>query len=368
MPSTTKVRQIGGAAASGLVSGLKLAAGGTDQADNQTSAHMEEYVVIVKTGTARDENETDGPGYAGTDATVSITLVGRNGQQSENIMLGRSKLEATGGEYQVEIFADGCEDRFVVLAPDINQLQDLTGLIIGHDGTGDHPEWFLDKVTVKTRQAEQRQLLQQQYHQSAVPCAHEWTFVCRRWLAADRGDNLLELHLKPYLDGDLDALEHEILAPCVVGDWQRASAKEHHQAIAITSNYLPVDGMRSVATDQSLNAKKLHEHLRKTFEEVDVDKTGLLNRDEIKKLIQSVGDKMGEKTLDLAMERMDPHGLGGVTFAAFEKWWKYKLQGYTRNLRRQVRAAFEMLDEDESGFLEKDEIGQVLVRPCRENN
>ena len=78
---------------------------------------------------------------------------------------------------------------------------------------------------------------------------------------------------------------------------------------------------RSVDTPRTLEARQL-------FDEIDIDKGGTLDRNEIRQLAKRLGKKMSEKTLNEAMLDMDADGSGEVNFGEFYHWWEgYRAKG-----------------------------------------
>lgn len=64
------------------------------------------------------------------------------------------------------------------------------------------------------------------------------------------------------------------------------------------------------------------EHRLKTvFLEVDVDRGGSLDKEEVRAMVQKVGLDLVDEELDAAMADMDPSGDGEVDFFEFTAWW-----------------------------------------------
>jgi calmodulin len=57
------------------------------------------------------------------------------------------------------------------------------------------------------------------------------------------------------------------------------------------------------------------------FDEVDADKSGMIDVDEVKQLVDTFGIVMNDDELDAAMLAMDEDGGGEVSFQEFYRWW-----------------------------------------------
>lgn len=113
--------------------------------------------------------------------------------------------------------------------------------------------------------------------------------------------------------------------------------------------------------------------LRHFFEELDVDGSGELSRSEIHKLLDSLGRKPTTSQLDHFMARMDPDGSGEVDFEEFSAWWwaqNWALQNAAAQTStaavecpdRDLRTAFQSIDEDGSGVVDYDELKEGLQK------
>eukprot|EP00854_Cymbomonas_tetramitiformis_P004275 gene4275-5262_t len=115
---------------------------------------------------------------AGTDANVSVTLMGEKG------VIGPNKLEAKRSDFE-----RGQCDVFSIKARDVGPLQKLQ---IGHDNSGPAPSWHLAKVEVA--QANGPALL----------------FPCGRWLAKDADDGSTTRELLPASSGQMNVSKYAI--------------------------------------------------------------------------------------------------------------------------------------------------------------
>ena len=62
--------------------------------------------------------------------------------------------------------------------------------------------------------------------------------------------------------------------------------------------------------------------LLQLFEEIDADESGLLDREEVAELAESLGAPLSTAELDDAMLQMDEDGSGEVDFDEFASWFR----------------------------------------------
>jgi Ca2+-binding EF-hand superfamily protein len=102
------------------------------------------------------------------------------------------------------------------------------------------------------------------------------------------------------------------------------------------------------------------EKLRRLFDETDTNGGGTLDMKEIRALCKKLGDRMSATAVQEAFDRMDPDLTGEVGFEAFRRWRKLKMDMYRRELRKNVREVFDMVDEDGGGTLDIDECATMM--------
>ena len=99
------------------------------------------------------------------------------------------------------------------------------------------------------------------------------------------------------------------------------------------------------------------EYYKQMFDSVDDDKSGELDKEELKFLCQKMGRELNDEELDLAMAEMDDDGGGTVCFAEFAKWYKKLSEGDAL-----LKEVFESVDIDGSGTLDRNELQEVLFQ------
>lgn len=99
---------------------------------------------------------------------------------------------------------------------------------------------------------------------------------------------------------------------------------------------------------------------RELFDEVDDDQSGFLDKLEVAKLCAKLGSTLPESVLVTAMAEMDRDGNNEVTFEEFSAWWSEKTAMDRR--QRQLKDAFDVVDERGTGCLQKMGLQKVLRR------
>lgn len=64
------------------------------------------------------------------------------------------------------------------------------------------------------------------------------------------------------------------------------------------------------------------DELKELFRQFDTDSNELLDADEFRKMLQSLGHESVPEVLDLEFASIDTDGDGGVTFEEFANWWR----------------------------------------------
>ncbi|XP_012939779.1 lipoxygenase homology domain-containing protein 1 isoform X2 [Aplysia californica] len=129
---------------------------------------------------------------AETDATVSLTIFGSNGDAGARI-LHRAKKNGK------RKFIRGGTDTFTVEAVD---LKELSSVVVSHDGKGPGSGWFLEHVVIR---------------ESAAP-KESFVFPCGRWLDEGEDDGKTERMLR-LMELPQTAVSHDVPSECG-GQWK----------------------------------------------------------------------------------------------------------------------------------------------------
>ncbi|XP_074850459.1 lipoxygenase homology domain-containing protein 1 isoform X1 [Carettochelys insculpta] len=144
------------------------------------------YHLIITTGKEYDSS---------TDSRVYIIIMG-----PQKVQTGRLWLDLPKNKKE---FADGSVEKFSVMGLDVGEIKKLE---LGHDGATPESSWLVEELTL------------------IVPTKGVmYTFVCKCWLARDRGDGLTS-RVFNILDADCINIGHKILyeVTVVTGDIQNA--------------------------------------------------------------------------------------------------------------------------------------------------
>lgn len=121
--------------------------------------------------------------------------------------------------------------------------------------------------------------------------------------------------------------------------------------------------LRTVLVERGMRTIQAIAHAK--FEELDVDKSGYLENEELLKVTDWVmlyfGDKMGSDpgaVRKKIMQRLDANNDGKLDLAEFEELFNMILQ--RMSIIERARAKFKEMDTDKSNFLEKEEINAVI--------
>ncbi|XP_068753326.1 polycystin-1-like protein 2 [Montipora capricornis] len=129
---------------------------------------LPKYVTIVKEGSYYYDMVI-GTGVwrnSGTTANVTITIKGEMGELKQVPL--RSKNDSC------DIFARGSISGLVLITGE--SLGSLKEVTLEHDNTGESPSWFVENITIRDRQTEEK-----------------WIFSVNRWLAVEKDDGLIEV-------------------------------------------------------------------------------------------------------------------------------------------------------------------------------
>ena len=104
--------------------------------------------------------------HSATTASVSISIKGKNNEQSQILLRDKGDTR--------KLFGRGSINGFVlVVAESFGTLKEIT---LEHDNFGKSPSWFVETVMIRDRQTEER-----------------WVFPLNRWLALEKNDGQIEV-------------------------------------------------------------------------------------------------------------------------------------------------------------------------------
>ena len=161
---------------------------------------------------------------------------------------------------------------------------------------------------------------------------------------------------RPYVRGQVVKRSEE--APTVLlveGGVGLGKSKLAEEAVHVA------DAMEFMVVSSTAEKVETTIDVRATFDKIDTDGSGTLDREEVERAAQELGHEFVGQELDEAMATMDANGDGEVSFEEFMRWgelvpvggWGQKLSGLTYI---DVRATFDKIDTDGSGTLDRHEV------------
>ena len=120
---------------------------------------------------------------------------------------------------------------------------------------------------------------------------------------------------------------------------------------------------RRLAAQQREASRKVA-RMRKLFDQLDDDKSGTIDPQEVRKLGEALfGEELTDEQLEIAMAEMDPEGDGAVSFEEFMTWQsnegdfrKQAVAAEAAAKRRKLREMFDKADVDGGGAIDTDEV------------
>lgn len=110
----------------------------------------------------------------------------------------------------------------------------------------------------------------------------------------------------------------------------------------------------------------LEEAMHEIFNAIDEDRSGELERQEIRDLMRMLGRQLTEAQLTEVFGELDEDGNGVVDYREFKSWWD--TQEYQSDIEREteLRDLFDIVDSDSSGEIDWQEFVQLIAsQVCR---
>jgi calmodulin len=168
------------------------------------------------------------------------------------------------------------------------------------------------------------------------------------------------------------ALRAQLLGPVAEPQQNRRSFKSAVKSavmVAKSQGKTPFEKWRNFRSAQDESADL--ERAKRIFEGIDLDRSGELDRNEVRELGAQLGAEMTEEELQSAMDEMDADKSGEIDLDEFLSWWqgaRASRSTWARMIDRKERQEkerewlwdlFDHIDEDGNGTLDLGELGQM---------
>lgn len=103
-----------------------------------------------------------------------------------------------------------------------------------------------------------------------------------------------------------------------------------------------------------------HDDIKRRFEAIDEDASGVLDRDEVSKVAASLGAELNDKQLNDAMEAMDEDGSGEVSLPEFIAWFEHEQNEH--GTAKVHKAAYLMFGKEDRVVLNPDAAARLKAQ------
>ena len=129
--------------------------------------------------------------------------------------------------------------------------------------------------------------------------------------------------------------------------------------------YAEEDGLGDFSIDKNAVGEMVDEALTHLYENIDMDRSGQLDRAEVSMLLESLGQRMSNSELDKVMEDLDDSGDGSVDFQEFKVWWEKRTYHTKENKDAELADMFAAVDTDGSGEIDWPEFLEMIGAQLR---
>ena len=104
----------------------------------------------------------------------------------------------------------------------------------------------------------------------------------------------------------------------------------------------------------------LDEALEFMYGKLDMDRSGTLDKAEVKNLLESLGSPTTHAEMDQVMAELENSGDGTVDFQEFKRWWEHRHHETREHQDRELDDLFAIVDKDHSGQIDWAEFLQLI--------
>ena len=102
-------------------------------------------------------------------------------------------------------------------------------------------------------------------------------------------------------------------------------------------------------------------HLRKAFDQIDVDESGTIDVEEIKTLMEALGKEPSEFEIKTMMEFADKDGNGTIEFSEFCGMYGKYVAEERSDEEENLYQCFQVFDLDGNGYIERNELASLMA-------
>ncbi|XP_062499933.1 neo-calmodulin-like [Corticium candelabrum] len=102
--------------------------------------------------------------------------------------------------------------------------------------------------------------------------------------------------------------------------------------------------------------------MRQVFMLFDKDESGTISTDELKSVFKSLGQNPNMAELQAMISEVDSDGNGEIDFHEFSAMMAKYMKSSDDDYIEQVKEAFKIMDMDQNGFIEPQELKEVMTR------
>ena len=109
--------------------------------------------------------------------------------------------------------------------------------------------------------------------------------------------------------------------------------------------------VNNLSPEQEVALRRQIEDAERAWKCIDVDNSGTIDEDEMKLLMQSIGQTCGKEEISQMMLELDLDGDGDITKDEFIKWIVKQNDGSEPSVEELAQILFDMFDSDKSGSI-----------------
>ncbi|KAH3713110.1 calmodulin-beta-like [Dreissena polymorpha] len=106
--------------------------------------------------------------------------------------------------------------------------------------------------------------------------------------------------------------------------------------------------------------KQFEKDVKNMFDQMDKNGNGKVSKEEMGKLLRSMGVQMTGEELEAAMKKIDTNKDGQISYSEFKTFVMRQFHESSGSKEDQIRQVFRMIDRDDNGYIQKAEIRRAV--------